>query len=768
MAQSNKQQWLFEAQPAPWDLDEASEHLVASVLFPSGPPKELDYLVPDALREALTVGKRVRAPLGRANRGALGYCVKLGPRETNSHALKTILEIVDEVTLISPRMLELTRWIADYYLCSWAQVLEAVVPAAVRSQAGTRLTTFLSVSREVRERLSELHLPSKQAQVLACLASSPQPLTPIQLSQAAPCAQGTISLLRRKGLIASETRRLHQSDHREPRTAQEPDHVLNDSQQAALDAILAALYAPRYEGILMFGVTGSGKTEVYIRAIQEVVRFGRQAIVLVPEISLTPQAKERFRARFGEVAVLHSHLTDAERHWQWARIARGEVQVVVGARSAVFAPTPHLGLIVLDEEHEASFKQDSTPRYHAREVAFRRAQAEGIPLVLGSATPSLESWHAAQTREYRLVELAHRVGHRPLPDVLTIDLRNEYQERSSRGAISRPLHLAMTTVLESEGQVILLLNRRGFSTHIQCPVCSHVVRCEHCDIALTHHRDSRLAICHYCDFQVSPPARCPECRFEGIRYGGLGTQRLEAEVRSRFPGHACLRMDTDTMQAPGSHERALSAFRAGDVRILLGTQMIAKGLDFPNVMLVGVINADTALYLPDFRAAERTFQLLVQVAGRTGRGPRGGRVLVQTLNPDHPAIIAAVRHDFRTFCAGELPSRQSFLYPPYGSMVRVVVRGPVEIVAREFADEIRSRVQAALADHSPENRGASVRILGPATAPLARLRGNYRFHLLLQSAEPLAMQTAITRATRDLKPPENVQWIVDVDAMDML
>jgi primosomal protein N' (replication factor Y) len=464
------------------------------------------------------------------------------------------------------------------------------------------------------------------------------------------------------------------------------------------------------------------------------------------------------------VAVLHSHLSDAERHWHWQRIAKGEVHVVVGARSAIFAPTPNLGLIVLDEEHESSFKQESAPRYHARDVAVARAAAEEIPLVLGSATPSLESWHRAQTGQYTLVEMPRRVMDRPMPAVGTIDLRG--QKRSgglSRGAISRQMTNAIKESLDEGGQVILLLNRRGFSTHIQCPACGYVVRCPQCDIALTHHRTQEIALCHYCDHVVPAPTKCLACDFVGIRYSGLGTQRLEAEVRARFPNVVTLRMDTDTMQAHGSHERALSAFRSGKVQILLGTQMIAKGLDFPNVTLVGVINADTALHLPDFRAAERTFHLVTQVAGRTGRGPKGGRVLVQTFSPDHPAIVAAVRHDYAGFAAGELPMRKMLRYPPFASMVRLVIRGPVEAVVSEVSGYIVQRLGKAFGEQNVD-----ARILGPAPCPFARLRGHYRFQIQVQGLDGEPLRAAVRQATDGLEAPEDVQWIVDVDPVEML
>jgi primosomal protein N' (replication factor Y) len=545
---------------------------------------------------------------------------------------------------------------------------------------------------------------------------------------------------------------------------------LNADQQAALAAILAVLESGQHGTLLIHGVTGSGKTEVYIQAIQEVLRYGRQAIILVPEISLTPQTEQRFRSRFGQVAVLHSHLTDSERHRHWERIASGKVQVVVGARSAIFAPTPNLGLIILDEEHESSFKQDSAPRYHARDVALERARMERIPLVLGTATPSLESWARAMTPpadpalpHYQLLSMPRRVFDRPLPAVATVDLRVEFQNRTSRGAISRQLQKAMEVSLNEGGQVILLLNRRGYSTHIQCPACGMVLRCLHCDIALTHHLQSQIALCHYCDFQQAAPERCPECSFPGIRYGGFGTQKLEAEVKARFPNERCLRMDTDTMQKPGSHERALSAFHEGEVRILLGTQMIAKGLDFPNVTLVGVINADTALHFPDFRAAERTFQLVTQVAGRTGRGEKGGRVLVQTFNPDHPAIQAATRHDYARFADVELPERREMSYPPFGSMVRLVVRGPVEAPTNAFARQLAELVSAEAVALE-----LTARVLGPAPAPIAKLRGNHRYQIQVQATDGTALREAVRRATANLKPPDDVQWIADVDPLDML
>jgi primosomal protein N' (replication factor Y) len=754
------QQNLFDTTPEPWEVDDEALARVATVLVRGQPVGELDYLIPDSLGDRVEPGRRVQVPLGKGNRLVEAYCVRVDVRAV-TRRLKSVEAVLDTQRLLSPAMLRLTHWIAQHYLCDWTNVLEAVVPAGVRVKAGTREQTLLSLAPDALSQIGKAKLSAKQVDVLRALAASDGPMTPPELVRAARCTTASVQSLRKRGLLLAERSRVHVPLAGEPLAPRQANLKLNDDQRAALDVILESLNARRHETILVHGVTGSGKTEVYIQAIDEVVRFGRQAIVLVPEISLTPQTVERFRARFGQVAVLHSHLSDVERHWHWQQIVEGQVSVVVGARSAIFAPTPHLGLIVLDEEHEASFKQEIAPRYHARDVALARAEAEGVPLVLGSATPSLESWQRAQNGAYRLVSMPRRVENRPMPRVGVVDLRMEKPLHAyGGGAISRPLHNAITAALADDGQVILLLNRRGFSTHIQCPACGHAMRCPNCEIALTHHRTNQRALCHYCDYEVPAPPVCPQCSFGGIRYSGLGTQKLEAEVRARFKDASCLRMDTDTMQAHGAHEKALAAFRSGEVKILLGTQMIAKGLDFPNVTLVGVINADTALHLPDFRAAERTFQLVTQVSGRTGRGPKGGRVIVQTFSPDHPAIHAAAGHDYAAFAAGELPMREMLRYPPYASMIRLVIRGPVARQALGFAEELGKRLAAALE--------ADSRVLGPAPAPFSRLRGMYRYQIHLHGPDGEKLRQAVRQASVNLVTPNDVQWIADVDPVEML
>ncbi len=766
---SDQQRSLFDTDPEPWEADDQAEQLVAGIVFATGPAQEFDYLVPDTLSDLVEPGRRVMVPLGKGNRQVRGYCVRVERRLTGPRPLKPLVAVVDRRSLLSPAMLRLTRWIADYYLCPWGQVLETVLPAGVRGQAGTRMATLLALDPRGAELLATGDMPDKHRAVLRALAAATEPLTPQELARQAGCSPAPIATLRRKGLIRSRTARISTARQAEAALPREERLLLNPDQQKALDAVLAALRSQHHHTLLIHGVTGSGKTEVYIQAIEEVVRYGRQAIVLVPEISLTPQTVERFRRRFGGVAVLHSHLSDADRHWHWQRIAAGRVQVVVGARSAIFAPTPHLGLIVLDEEHESTFKQEIAPRYHARDVAVARATAENVPLILGSATPSLESWYRARLGQYQCIEMPRRVLNRPLPEVGTIDLRADSQrtggarDTRGRGSISRLLHQAISAALQDDGQVILLLNRRGYSTHILCPACGEVGRCPDCDIALTHHKTSDQVLCHLCDYRTTPPTSCPACDSGEIRYWGLGTQKLEAEVRARFPNAPLLRMDADTMRARGAHEKALSAFREGKARILLGTQMIAKGLDFPNVTLVGVIQADTALHLPDFRAAERTFHLVTQVAGRTGRGDKGGRVLVQTFSPDHPAIRAAVQHDFAAFAAQELPLREMLHYPPFAAMIRLVIRGESEVLAKQFAQRLGQCVSAAL-----EARQARARVLGPAPAPTPRIRGKYRFQIQIQGPDGDKLRAAVRESESQVPTPAEVEWIADVDPINML
>jgi primosomal protein N' (replication factor Y) len=762
---------LFDS---PDDSGAPATGLFADIVFDRPLDHAYTYAVPDNLHSAVAVGKRVLAPFGKGDKATIGYCVRLDDKGPD-RPVKELRRVLDDEALLTPDLLRLTRWMADYYLCGWGQVLNAVVPAGAKEQAGTRSATFLEAVPEADIALPVPALTAKQAAVLEQLRSAGKPLEPRQLARRAKCGSGPIAALIAKGFVRQLVRRVDRFEERgagsEESTVEAPASplVLNADQLRAWAPIEQALRDGGFRAFLLHGVTGSGKTEIYLRAIEEVIRQGKEALVLVPEISLTPQTIQRFRGRCSEVAVLHSHLGNAARGGHWRRVASGHVQVVVGARSAVFAPCRRLGLIVIDEEHEGTFKQEATPRYHARDVAVMRARLENIPILLGSATPSLESWHNAEKGQYTLLSLPNRVLDRPLPQVALLDLRHEPPSPGRYHALSQGLERAMREALAEGGQVILLLNRRGFSTHVHCPSCGHVETCRFCDLSLTFHREREVMLCHYCGYEQAPPENCPLCGQRQVRYQGLGTEKLQAEIEEKFPDYVARRMDSDTMRRPGSHARVLAAFRRGQIHILLGTQMIAKGLDFPNVTLVGVVNADVGLHIPDFRSAERTFQLLSQVAGRAGRGPRGGKVLVQTFNPEQPCIALAAAHDYASFVAQELPHRKAHNYPPYQRLARIIVRGRDQQAAGAFAEQMGSAFHAGL--RNLEKSGtppATVRLLGPAEAPVFRLKGYFRYHFQLQSPSSATLHQLLRAVLTTLRPPSGVEITTDVDPLDML
>jgi primosomal protein N' (replication factor Y) len=736
--------------------------LFADVVFDRPLDHAFTYAVAEALRDRIAVGKRVKAPFGRGDKATVGYCVRLSPA-VPPREVKDLVEVLDEQPLLNDTLMRLTRWMADYYLCGWGQVLNAVVPAGAREQAGTRNLSFVEAvpAHELPSPLPEM--TPKQAAVLELLRQAGAPVELRQLTRKAKCGSGPIEALVLKGLARRAQRRIeHFTDTEQDSHGTEGPILLNEDQQTVWSVLEPALRQGGFRPFLLHGVTGSGKTEIYLRAIEEVVGQGKQALVLVPEISLTPQTIARFRGRFTEVAVLHSHLGNAERGSHWRRVASGHAQVIVGARSAVFAPARQLGLIVIDEEHETTFKQETIPRYHGRDVAVMRARLEEVPIVLGSATPSLESWHNAERGAYTLLSLPQRVESRPLPQVGLIDLRHQPPQRGRPAAISPQLEHAMRDALREGGQVMLLLNRRGFATHVHCPSCGHVESCRFCDLALTYHKLRDVMLCHYCGYEQEPLQNCPLCGQAAVRYQGVGTEKLQTEIEQRFSGFVVRRMDSDTMRRPGSHGRTLSAFRQGLIHILLGTQMIAKGLDFPNVTLVGVVNADVGLHFPDFRSAERTFQLLSQVAGRAGRGPRGGRVLIQTFTPDHPSIALAASHDYGKFVIGEMAHRDEHHYPPYQRLARLIVRSRDQAAASAFADRMADAFRPVLTA-TPE-----IRLLGPAEAPVFRLKGHFRYHFQLQSPGPGMLHEVLRAVVPALRPPTEVEFALDVDPFHML
>lgn len=753
-------QGLFDFADLPdWEQAALDDVRIAEVVFNLPLEKPYSYLVSDDFRELVQPGTRVRVPLGRGDRSVIGYCVEVHQTDNPHRRLKSVQEVLDPSPLLNSQMLELTRWIADRYLCSWGQVLESVIPAGVKRRSGTRMVQGFLLSPDAEERLRHVRLPPGQQSVVDVLRKMTEPVAAPEICERAGCGPGPINGLRRKKLLEVVRVRSKFSGEIPQRPEIEPDLQINAQQQSCLNAIRLAIESREHRTILLHGVTGSGKTEVYIQAIREIVRYGRQSIVLVPEISLTPQTIRRFRRRFGSVAVLHSHMSDSDRHQQWQQIAQGDTEVVVGARSAVFAPTPNLGLIVVDEEHEPTFKQDSTPRYHAREVARRRCQMENIPLVLGSATPTLESWWRTQRQADQLLSMPDRVSGLPLPPVVVVDIRND--PLISRGAsLGRALQHAMRRAISDHGQVILFLNLRGYSTTVWCRQCGSGIKCPDCDLTLTWHRDRLSAICHGCDYSTAAPECCPHCQSPSIRFFGTGTQKLEEEVQASFTDASVLRMDSDSMRKPGSHDSALEKFRSGDVQILLGTQMIAKGLDFPNVTLVGVIDADSMMNQPDMRAAERTFQLISQVAGRTGRSNRGGRVIIQTSCPNDTSITYAAKHDYIGFAQHELKERHELTAPPFSCVTRVIFRGKQESLVAETSREVVRRLRDATAGDS------GIRILGPAPAPITRLRANFRFHLQISAPTVERVREAWMSVASVLELPEGVEMAVDVDPIN--
>jgi primosomal protein N' (replication factor Y) len=629
--------------------------------------------------------------------------------------------------------------------------------------------------RERRQQVARLAGPRDWDEVLAEIGSrAPRQVEVIEALRSAEDGllvadlnRGAVNALAEKGLVEVARERIERRPQAAGTEGEETEFLcLTDAQQCAFDRTDAALEERQYTGLVLHGVTGSGKTEVYLHAIDSALRRGRGAIVLVPEISLTPQMVGRFEARFGaRLALLHSQMGAGERFDEWMRVQRGEADVVVGARSAIFAPVEDIGVIVIDEEHERAYKQDAPPRYHAVEVARRRARAHDAVLILGSATPSLESYHEARSAEGELAlcDLPERIDDRPLPGVEIVDLRGETL-MGKGGTFSQRLLDALETCLGRGEQAMLFLNRRGFSTFVMCRECGFTLKCRDCSVSLIYHHGSREMRCHHCDYHVPMPHICPSCESEDIGYKGLGTERVADQVTREFEDASVLRMDRDTTSRKGAHADILRRFGRGEANVLIGTQMIAKGHDFPNVTLVGVLNADTGLNRPDFRASEATFQLLTQVAGRAGRADKPGRVLVQTYNPEHVAIVSASRHDYETFYAHELEMRRENMYPPFARLINLTVShedGDHALkLARRMAYELQERGLA------PQRR-AEMQFVGPAPAPLARLRKLWRFHLLLKGERIAQLREALLGALEALGDDAG-HVTVDVDPLDMM
>lgn len=748
----------------------------ARILIDRSEGRELDYAIPSEFRSRVEVGARVIVMV--RNRKATGTVLRL-LEESPVPGIRPITGVVGEEVSTSAVMMDLARWIADYYCAPLSSVMRSLLPPMLRGEkVPVRTIRVARLSRKPSpEELQELGKGArKQGVLLAALAGAGRGVPVRELLASCGASDSSLKALERAGWVGITEERVTSLPGDGEEILPMPVPSLNPDQEAVVGEIAAVLGAPKAPGgagaaplpFLLHGVTGSGKTEVYLRALARALESGKSALVLVPEIALTPQTVERFRSRFdhGEsavgVAVLHSHLSDAERREEWLRLHRGEARIAIGARSAVFAPLVDLGLIIVDEEHEGTYKQEETPRYHARDVAVMRGRLEGCAVLLGSATPSVESYRNARAGKYRLLELPRRADGQRLPLVRVVDLRLQGKRARSDGGLSAPLQMGITKRLERGEQVILFLNRRGFSTSVLCQQCGHVCRCPNCSLSLTLHRAGNRLACHLCGHLAQPPERCPECRDPGILHAGIGTQRVEESVRKLFPSARIARMDADTMSRRGSYGEVLGNFRARRTDILIGTQMIAKGLDFPNVTLVGIINADVGLHSPDFRAGERTFQLLTQVAGRAGRGDTEGEVIVQTFSPASPSIQHARHHDYAGFYEQEISFREAFRHPPFTRMLLLLIRG----TSLEQTRSAGEALFAALRKHAPE--GGEVEVSPAVPAPLERAHGQYRFHLALKAVSGARLGRLARAAIPSVKLPEGVVVTLDVDPCSLM
>jgi len=758
--------------------------MLVDIALPVPVPRTFTY---DLDADDVADGTRVRVQF--SGRPMVGWVVGRTPagRAPAAERLRSIDRVLDDEPSVTPELLRVCRWIAGYYLAPLGIVLRTALPAVlsqharesphVRTQRTLRLTASLD---SLTERETVFARAPRQRECFELLEASGGRAAVSYLNEKMGFSAAVVRALVARGLAELGDEPVVRDPFAGEPVAAAVDHRLTPAQDAAVRGLSRAARrgGEPPKPFLLLGVTGSGKTQVYIDLLREVVRRqGRGAIVLVPEISLTPQTVARFRAHFGEtIAVLHSALSDGERYDAWRALRSGERRIAIGARSAVFAPVHELGAIVVDEEHEATYKQAEAPRYHAREVAIMRAHLAGAVCVLGSATPSLESWHNTQVGKYERIELPERVGGLALPPVRIVDLRGQRSGEPTRSDDSRSrdrsnlsavLATAIQARLDRSEQVILLLNRRGYSTFVQCRDCGRVWHCRDCNVALTFHRARRRLLCHYCFREEAPPSHCSECGSGDLSFLGVGTEQVEREVADRFPAARVARMDVDTTSAKWSHHEILARVERREIDILLGTQMIAKGLDYPNVTLVGVVNADVGMSLPDFRASERTFQLLTQVAGRAGRGPAGGEVFVQTALPGHYAIRCAVTHDYRGFAEREIAERLPSLYPPHSRLANVVISG-----VEEAAVHAAARDTAAWARDAIRREGLDeIRLTGPAPCPIDRIRGRWRWHFLLRAPGPRAM-SAVGRLLQHryrLTPGRaDLRLIIDRDPVTLL
>lgn len=822
-----------------------SEPTYAQVVFNLPLDRTYTYSVPDELRGHIKRGVRVAVYLRKHL--STGYVVDV-TSQAPGFEIKPICDVLDPEPLFDENLFRLTRWIADYYLCSWGQALDCALPPGVRLAAKTRITAVPAAASSLNRILSDLRANAPRQYEIARLISEKKQMSVAQLQRKVGTEglYGALSALEKRGLVSrdavirgqakprrvsavrvalhvdadktinelgssspkqaatlrmlSEREEMLVSDitratgcsydsihrlvkkgfielfqrevlrlypHQFIDEAAAVKHRLTSEQQAAFKLVGQYLEKGEFQAILLEGITGSGKTEVYLQAIELVKKQGKDAIVLVPEISLTPQTVARFRARFGDsVAVMHSRLSSGERYDEWRQIRSGIRNIVVGARSAVFAPVRNLGLIVVDEEHESSYKQDETPRYQARDVSVVRARDAGAVVLLGTATPSLETYHNAELGKYLRVGLTTRIGNQSLPTIRLIDLRETKKGQTVETSLSDELCFKIDEKLSRGEQVIIFLNRRGYTPFFLCPKCGLSLSCPHCSVGLTYHARENRMKCHYCNSMQRVPEECPYCGHPKLAKFGTGTERVEEELQNIFPKARIQRMDADTTSTKWAHEKILSSFEKGDIDVLVGTQMLAKGLDFPRVTLVGVVLADIALSIPDFRAAERTFQLLMQVAGRSGRSHLVGEVVIQTYNPSNYAIQAATKQDYRRFYDSEMKLRRQLGFPPARHLANVLIDSTSQ---KNALQAIRTLVQIPK-EVEKRTGGQALTVLGPSPAPLAKIKGRHRVRFLMLTSSTSLLKSIgsdITEAHKKLRATRT-RLTVDIDALSMM
>lgn len=827
--------------------------MYAEVAIPLNVHQTFTYRLPESFAASARAGCRVLVPFGKQLLTA--YIVDLHEtleetgQSEESFEIKEVEELFDTEPLVTAELLDLTKWIADYYYAPWGETIKSSLPAGINVDAETILT-ITDVGREalaeaiakrpelttkmqalaivaekeilaaselarskkfdknkitaivrdlhkagfvtIKRQLQAASVKPKQQQAVRLIQQAPAegskplneqqekvikllfdaagPIALSELTEAAAVSASVIRTLEKRGFVevfSREVRRdplAHLPQRRAAEKPATPDLALTPKQQTALDQITAKLDEGKYAAFLLHGVTGSGKTEIYIRAMRETLAKGKTALMLVPEISLTPMFARRLQAHFGNaVAILHSSLSEGERLDEWNRIRRGEARVCIGARSGVFAPLENIGLIVVDEEHESSYKQDETPRYHGRDTAIMRANRAEAVIILGSATPSMETYHNAHTGKYQYLKLDERIGGRQLAEVEIVDMRKVFERHGKQQVFSDEMNTAIQENFERGEQTLVLLNRRGFSASLLCRSCGHRATCPNCDVTLTYHRSESRLICHYCNHQERVPRACPMCEGAYIHYVGEGTEQIEALLKDQFQGLRISRLDRDTTRRRGAFEKLLNEFASGDIDLMVGTQMIAKGHDFHNVTLVCVISVDAGLSMPDFRAAERTFQLLTQVAGRAGRGEKPGRVIIQSYHTEHYALEFARQQNYEKFYEHEIHFRRNMHYPPFVALINALVKHTEFSKAAFLASELAQAIKAA-------DQEKLLKVLGPAPAPLARLKGEHRLQVLIKTRYRRQAREALDAAMLGLKEANlDLKMIsIEVDPVNLM